>query len=408
MKVLVSVCLLVVVATSTALRGSTNPIGTPERRQPAPAVSAAIEQAFRAAYSLDHDDALAHARRAVALGPNESQSHRTLAAILWLHILFRRGAVSIDYYMGSLARQRASSPKADPALVAEFQTVLARAIELAEARLKQNPGDLQARFDLGSVYALQASYIASVEGSMTSAFRSARRAYDAQEEVLTKDPTRVGAGLVVGLYRYLISALALPTRVVAYVAGFGGGKEKGIQMLEAAMRDPQTRIDAKTALMLVYSREGRHADVVTLARELRTEFPRNRLFLLEEGAAAIRAGRPADAEGVLTQGINQLDKDARPKVPGERAYWLYKRGLARVILRNLDGARSDLHTAQQSLPAGWVNGRIHLELGKVADLSGRRPDAVTAYQTAKTVCDTNSDTVCSAEAARLQRRAYGK
>ena len=117
----------------------TNPIGTPERWQPAPAASAAIEQAFRAAYSLDHDDALAHARRAVALGPNESQSHRTLAAILWLHILFRRGAVSIDYYMGSLARQCASSPKADPALVAEFQAVLARAIELAEARLKQNP-----------------------------------------------------------------------------------------------------------------------------------------------------------------------------------------------------------------------------------------------------------------------------
>jgi tetratricopeptide (TPR) repeat protein len=310
--------------------------------------------------------------------------------------------------MGSLARQRASSPKADPALVAEFQAVLARAIELAEARLKQNPGDLQARFEVGSVYALQASYIASVEGSMTSAFRSARRAYDAQEEVLAKDPTRVGAGLVVGLYRYLISVLALPTRVVAYVAGFGGGKEKGIQMLEAAMRDPQTRIDAKTALMLVYSREGRHADVITLARELRTEFPRNRLFLLEEGAAAIRAGRPADAEATLTQGIDQLDKDARPRVPGERAYWLYKRGLARVILRNLDGARSDLHTAQQSLPAGWVNGRIHLELGKIADLSGRRPDAVTAYQTAKTVCDTNSDTVCSAEAARLQRRPYGK
>jgi hypothetical protein len=160
--------------------------------------------------------------------------------------------------------------------------------------------------------------------------------------------------------------------------------------------------------MLIYSREGRHGDVVTLARELRTEFPRNRLFLLEEGAAAIRAGRPADAEAVLTQGINQLDKDARPRVPGERAYWLYKRGLARVILRNLEGARSDLHTAQQSLPAGWVNGRIHLELGKIADLSGRRPDAVTAYQTAKTVCDSNSDTVCSSEAARLQRRAYGK
>ena len=156
----------------------------------------------------------------------------------------------------------------------------------------------------------------------------------------TRDPTRVGAGLVVGLYRYLTSALALPTRLLAYIAGFGGGKERGILLLEDATRDPRTRADAKAALMLIYSREGRHSDVVTLAREMRTEFPRNRLFLLEEGAAAIRAGRPAEAEAALTQGLMELDRDTRLKVPGERAYWLYKRGLARVILRNLEGARS--------------------------------------------------------------------
>jgi tetratricopeptide (TPR) repeat protein len=399
------VCVGLVVALATT--GAPDVAGAISWRQP-PSVAAAIEQAFRAAYNLDHDEAMTQARRAVAIGPTESQAHRTLAAILWLRLLFRRGAVSIDFYLGSLARQKASAAKADPELVAEFKSVLARAIELAESRLKQNPRDLQARFDVGAVYALQASYTASVEFSMTSAFRSARRAFDEQEEVLTRDPSRVGAGLVVGLYRYLISVLSLPTRVFAYVAGFGGGKEKGIQMLEAAIRDPQTRIDAKTALMLVYSREGRHNDVMTLARELRTEFPRNRLFLLEEGAAAIRANRAAEAEAVLTQGINGLDADTRPKVPGERAYWHYKRGLARVLLRNLDGARADLHTAQQSFPAGWVNGRINLELGKTADLSGRRPDAVAAYRTAKSICDTNDDTVCSAEASRLQRRPYGR
>ena len=351
---------------------------------------------------------MTHARRAVALGPNESSSHRTLAAILWLNILFHRGAVSIDYYLGSLARQRASAVKPRPELVAEFKTELAKAIELAEARLKQNPRDLQARFDVGSVYALQASYTASVEGSMTAAFGSARRAYDAQEEVLTRDPTRVDAGLVVGLYRYIVSVLALPTRWLAYVVGFGGDKEKGIQLLEDATRDPETRTDAKTALMLVYSREARHNDVVRLARELRTEFPRNRLFVLEEGAAAIRAGRAAEAEAVLTQGLTMLDKDTRPKVPGERAYWLYKRGLARVILRNLAGAQLDLQAAQVSIPTGWVNGRIHLELGKIADLTGRRQDALTAYRTSRSLCDQSDDRVCSAEAARLQGRPYGK
>jgi tetratricopeptide (TPR) repeat protein len=399
--------LIVVLLTAAHLGRAAEGARTGTSAQP-PAVSAAIEQAFRAAYNLDHDEAMTHARRAVSLGPNESSAHRALAAILWLNILFHRGAVSIDYYLGSLARQRASAVKPRPELVAEFKTELARAIELAEGRLKQNPRDLQARFEVGSVYALQASYTASVEGSMTAAFGSARRAYDAQEEVLTQDPTRVDAGLVVGLYRYIVSVLALPSRWFAYVVGFGGGKEKGIQLLEDAMRDPETRTDAKTALMLVYSREGRHNDVARLARELRTEFPRNRLFVLEEGAAAIRAGRAAEAEAVLTQGLTMLDKDTRPKVPGERAYWLYKRGLARVILRNLDGARQDLQAAQVSIPTGWVNGRIHLELGKIADLTGRRQEALTAYRTSKRLCDQSDDRVCSAEAARLQGRPYGK
>ena len=403
----ISAGLIVALLTSADTPRAADGAGGRSSSQP-PAVSAAIEQAFRAAYNLDHDEAMTHARRAVALGPNESSSHRTLAAILWLNILFHRGAVSIDFYLGSLARQRASAVKPRPELVAEFKTELAKAIELAEARLKQNPRDLQARFDVGSVYALQASYAASVEGSMTAAFGSARRAYDAQEEVLTRDPTRVDAGLVVGLYRYIVSVLALPSRWFAYVVGFGGDKEKGIQLLEAATHDPQTRTDARTALMLVYSREGRHNDVVRLARELRTEFPRNRLFVLEEGAAAIRAGRAAEAEAILTQGLTMLDKDTRPKVPGERAYWLYKRGLARVIQRNLDGARQDLQAAQVSVPTGWVSGRIHLELGKIADLSGRRQEALTAYRTSRSLCDQSDDRVCSTEAGRLQGRPYGK
>ena len=189
----ISVGLIVVLLTSAGTsRAADDDAGRSPSGQP-PAVNAAIEQAFRAAYNLDHDEAMTHARRAVALGPNESSSHRTLAAILWLNILFHRGAVSIDYYLGSLARQRSSALKPRPELVAEFKTELAKAIELAEARLKQNPRDLQARFEFGSVYALQASYTASVEGSMTAAFGSARRAYDGLSDT-TSGRGRGGAG----------------------------------------------------------------------------------------------------------------------------------------------------------------------------------------------------------------------
>ena len=52
---------------------------------------------------------------------------------------------------------------------------------------------------------------------------------------------------------------------MAFVAGMGSGKEKGIALLEAATRDPEARVDASAVLMLIYSREGRHAEVVRIA-----------------------------------------------------------------------------------------------------------------------------------------------
>lgn len=371
-----------------------------------PAVLAEIREAFQAAYNLDHEPAVAHARRAVALGPESSRAHRGLATILWLNILFKRGAVTVDHYLGSITKSQTNLPKPDAATAEEFKRVIARAIDLANARLRANPGDLNAKFDAGAAYGIQASYIAAVEGSVMSAFGIARKAFDAQEEVLERDPARVSAGLIVGTYRYLVSTFNLATRVVAWMAGFAGGKEKGIALLEAATKDHEARVDANAALMLIYSREGRHRDVVRIARQLYAEYPRNRLFILEEGAACIRAGLGVEADAALTRGLEMLAKDVRPKVPGEEAMWLYKRGLARLNLNRPGPATDDLNRALGAGPTNWIRGRIHVELGKLADLAGKRTDALAAYRTGRSLCQTSADTLCEAEANRHLRRPF--
>jgi hypothetical protein len=73
-----------------------------------------LKNALTAAYNLDHDEALALARRAVALDPDNPKVHRGLAAILWLHILFNRGAVTIDHYMGSISKSNVHAAEARP------------------------------------------------------------------------------------------------------------------------------------------------------------------------------------------------------------------------------------------------------------------------------------------------------
>ena len=375
---------------------------------PAPAASGptVLKNAMTAAYNLDHDEALALARRAVALDPDNPKTHRGLAAILWLHILVNRGAVTMDHYMGSISKSNVTLPKPDPAVAAEFKQAISRAAALANARLETNPRDVQAKYDAGVTYGLQASYTASVEGSVTSAFGPAKRAYSTLDEVLEREPSRVSAGVVVGTYRYVVSTLNPAMRMFAFVAGMGSGKEKGIALLEAATRDPESRVDASAVLMLIYSREGRHAEVVRIAHGLGTEFPRNRLFQLEEGAAAIRAGQAGDANAVLTRGIEALKRDTRPRIPSEEAIWHYKRGLARLNLNQQPAASADLQYALGAGPSDWIRGKIQLEIGKLADLAGRRTDALAAYRIAARLCGASADPMCEKEANRYLKQGF--
>src|SRR4029078_8533786 len=90
------------------------------------------------------------------------------------------------------------------------------------------PKDPQAHYDLGSALGLEASYMASVEGRLVAGFRTARHSHDEQGCVMELDPRRKEAGLIIGPYRYLVSTLSLPMRVMAYVAGFRGGNERGL------------------------------------------------------------------------------------------------------------------------------------------------------------------------------------
>ena len=369
-------------------------------------VSDTITGAFQAAYNLDHEESVAIARRAVQMAPNEPATHRTLAAMLWVQLLYRRGTVTIDHFLGGISRSDVQMPKPPADVDAEFKREIELAIALAEARLRLAPDDVQVNFDVGAAHGLKASYTASIEGKVGSALSAARRAFDQQEKVLERDPARTDAGLVVGVYRYLVASFRWPTRVVAYMAGFGGDKDKAIQLLEAAANHPATRVDARTALMLIFSRESRHSDVERIARELRPLAPRNRLLFLEEGSAAIRAGNAKAAEDVITRGLAVFAKDPRPKVPGERSLWLYKRGLARVNLNRPADASVDLREALAAEPPGWVRGRVHVELGKIEDLAGIRTGAPEHYKTAKTTCETSRDPSCANEAGRLMGRPF--
>lgn len=376
----------------------------------APDQAAALRaQALDRAYNLDHDEAVALLRRAVSLAPDDPATHRTLAAILWLNMLFRRGAVTVDHYLGSFSRASVELRKPPPELDAEFRKEIQTAIELARRRVAAAPGDAQARYDLGAAVGLQASYVATVEGRMLAGFRAASRCYDEHEKVLKLDPSRKDAGLIVGTYRYVVSTLSMPMRMMAYVAGFGGGRDRGIRMLEETVAGgADARTDALFALVLIYNRERRYDDAMRVLQELRKLYPRNRLVVLEAGSTAVRAGRARDAESLLSDGLAMLEKDTRPRMPGEAALWHLKRGTARVALGKTDAAYADLRIATGPEAQAWVSGRGHVELARLALGRGDRVAALSEAREAQTLCGQGNDPVCVEEARRLSRSFHGR
>jgi tetratricopeptide (TPR) repeat protein len=398
-----------VLAIALVAAGAVVRTNAPQAESQASQVDRLCERGYDLTYNLDFAEALAAFQEAVAAQPRDPMAYRGIATTTWLWILFQRGVVTVDDYMGHVTTGDQQLDQPPAAEAARFRTNVEKALAIAEDEVRRAPKSASAHYDLGSAVGLTATYAATVEGRVMGALRSARRAYNEQEETLSLDPRRKDAGLVIGTYRYIVASLPLPIRLMAYVVGFGGGHERGLQMIEeAAAYRGDSQGDAKFALVLFYNRERRFDDALKIIQELKVRYPRNRLIWLEAGATELRAGRGAQADAELTAGIERLERDARPRSFGEEALWRYKRGAARVLAGNSAGAEADLNAALSSKGRDWVRGRARTELGKLADLAGNRARAISQYQAAAALCEKGRDPEGAGEAKALVATAYRK
>ncbi len=222
------------------------------------------------------------------------------------------------------------------------------------------------------------------------------------ERVLQLDARRQDAGLIVGLYRYAVSTLPAPWRLLAHLAGFGGGRERGLRMAEEAAAYPaDARVNALFTLIVMYSREARYDAALDVLRQLQHDYPRNRLLWLEAGSTALRAGRPAAARQWLEAGLQKLSADSRPRAFGEDARWRLTYGTALAALHDRAGAQRELAAALALDAPDWVRGRAHKEAGSIADAAGGRTNAADHYRLAIRLCGADDDAACVDDAKRL-------
>jgi tetratricopeptide (TPR) repeat protein len=263
-----------------------------------------------------------------------------------------------------------------------------------------------AHFQLGASSGILASYTATVEGRLLGSVGNARRAYREHERVLELSPGRKDAGMIPGMYRYSLSKVSLPMRLAARLAGVTPSGEKGMRQVEDAAAYPgEAQTGAMFVSIVMYNREARYDDALRVIRQLQHRYPRNRLLWLESGTTALRAGRAQAARTELEHGLAMLAADARPRAFGEEARWRLYHAMALLPLDRTEAGR-ELQASLRADAPGWVRGRTHKELGKLADLQGRRTEALEAYRTAAGLCREGHDRLCEDEANRLIRTPY--
>lgn len=336
-------------------------------------------------YNLEYDQAMADFERAIAQNPNSPDLHNHLAQTIVFKEMYRNGALESEMVSGnnSLLRRAKLNPSA--ATRKRFLDEVNRALSLSEARLKKNPNDTGALYAEGISYGIRSDYFWVVEKSWHDSLRDATAARRAHNRVSELEPNNVDARLVQGLHDYIVGSLPWAYKMLGFLVGIRGDKEKGIRTVEEVARSGKlNRVDAEIFLCALYRREGHTKLAIPLVQDLVQKFPRNYLLRLELSVMYSMAGDKL-------HGLEAVEEAARLKrahapgydqMPWEKIY--YQEGSIQFWYRDLDHALENLKKVAAAPENVDLNtgAYTYLRIGQIYDMTHRRAEALAAYQKA--------------------------
>ena len=346
-----------------------------------------------ALYNIDYDKAQRDFKEIVQLYPNHPGGYQLLAARVWIKTLYESRRLQVSLY-SSESFYTNGDDKVDPKIVTEFRNLTREAKRLAEAKLKQEPKNIEALDFLANTEGLKASFEEAVERRHFAALRDGNDAVDHHREVLKLDPKYIDAQITIGLYEYVVGSLPLPVKILAGATGYRGSKKRGLAMLEQVAREGRwSQDDAKTVLVLLYTREKRFAEVIKLTRELSAKYPRNYLLKLETADALVSLARVKRKEKDVTGAVqaekeafatfDEVLRDRNVRDTAARALDLihFKYGEALSIAGYHDRAAKEFLAATKAdrAEAGLVT-MAHLYAARSYDVAGKRDEALAQYK----------------------------
>ena len=344
---------------------------------------ALVKRGYDHFYNLEYEEALADFEQAIAQNPDVPDLHNHLAEALVFREMYRNGALESELVSGANSFLR--RPKLNPTSENEtrFLGEIARSMSLCQARLRQNPNDTAALYALGIAHGLRSNYYWVVKKAWRDSLHDATDARRAHDRVIELDPRNVDARLVSGLDDYIVGSLPLAYRMLGFMIGIRGDKERGIRTVQdVAAHGNLDRVDAEIFLGALYRRENQPRKAIPLIDDLIARFPRNFLLRLELSQMYSMAGDKGNALAAVEE-IARLKSghaSGYDRVPWEKVY--FQEGTIEFWYRDLDRALAHLQQVAAASDRIDLNtgAYAYLRIGQIYDLTHRRWQALEAYR----------------------------
>ncbi|MEQ1886625.1 MAG: hypothetical protein ABL967_16290 [Bryobacteraceae bacterium] len=352
---------------------------------PVSAVSGAqalIENGFQHFYNMEFDQALEQYVAASKLKPDSADVYNHIAQAILYREMLRSGALESELVTGRNPFNRRE--KMNPGAADEKQILdsIARASGISRARIAANADDAEAHYLLGVTLGLRANYGFLVRKSYVDSLRDATAARAEHRRATDIDPNFIDAQLIQGVYDYMVGSLHWTYRMLGFLAGFRGDRERGIHTLEmVAEKGKLNRSDAKVALCAIYRRERDPQKAIPLLTGLIQQYPRNYLFRMELVQMYGDAGDKDNGLAVIEE-VYRLKRANAPgfeTLPEEKIR--YTRGTLLFWYSDLEPALEDMKAVTTKADALDLNTAVYawLRLGQIYDLMDRHNAAIMAY-----------------------------
>lgn len=283
-------------------------------------------------FNLEYEQALEDYQAGLGLDPNNAFFHNAIANVYLFQELYRLGQLEGNLYdaSNSFLKEEKRKPSVDQ--IARMNAALSKVRGICEARLRENPHDTDALYNLGISYSTEGNYKFTIEKSWFDALGAGSKANDLHEKLLKIDPDYHDAKLVPGVYQYVVGSIPRSVKWFAFLIGYRGSKVKGIRLIQEAMTKGQ-RVGSGAAFLLavVYSREKKHDYARQLLRSLEEFYPRNPLIPLEIARSYAREQKQKEALEQYVRVANDMEagRAGYEKLPRERIWYqvgvLYQR-----------------------------------------------------------------------------------